>query len=1039
MCGETLYNIMVDVALGGFASLYGYNRKNFMFDGKMQQRREYQGQSMRIKQFELYREDIRELVDLTVSKMDNYLLINVILTGFCVKLFTEGRPRPGETPSWLHFLYGASIAGALMYFMLSVWLAMHASIASHSFGVRLLTQFLRLPVPTRAQMDAAQFRSTDFEGGRCRDMLRLPVLKQQLRKLNATMDDMTTNPEAQNEASDDPLNPPQTSTFSRVASFARSTSAASQTSMTEDAASAGPVAALTNDPVTESQAANEEHVQLYRRVQVNWQAYDAYARVCMSLGATQLLSGLCYFCLIMFVGENELAFPALTSCLIFVGASCLISRLDLYLAGATLRKMFIRTAVPPCAAWISMIVLKVSEAFVVRKCVDLLFVAIFALHVHWVYIAIDLAKADTHEGLALPTKFRSVLYLDVYGWIRSARQERPTHQNQATTAERVAGEPSRDVSGQAEEEMVSEKACRSLADLCRRLYFEISRELLLWQSPSVYALVSDRLEFNQRIMSCSLQFDGGVAKFADLLPAESRYAALLSGPVCEDREQQMWLKLGLQQGQRSIDYFFQPGTDKTCYSGPPPEDPVSDLDGLETRICNFCGRLGALSAVISSSSTSSRARNVNDSSAGTDQPRAAIPATDRNCRSNPEAHPSSTSGDEPASNPPGEFHHINPEVSAAVRNSVAFGCSAYAAGTFHPHADAAQPVNDSGNGQNMRNLPRPPGQMPWITVRQGSVALMFCWVLGCVWVCLEYVFELDISLSSVRDPSSKVSGVLMPEKVVSIVPPQALFNPKGLVCHPLLGPGQLFVPEAYTVHMLRPQVGNDAEWNALGPRGWDISFSNCLDKAQDFVDAGIRSMSIVCDQHRRRNANYCNAVFLGGHGEDVLRCGFKQRSNIEENSTFEHALSTAFGGPWRTLVTSEFGTWGVRQAGATLLAMQQGLASQSDFLPRMQLDAGEVVSNITQLLALQDGVGALFGLSVTGRMTAWSLKDGSQLSWQLPRHTRWVGACSAGGFLFFAGLEKSFDSLMFSIWRSAIPPELVAADAPIPRVKSAFD
>lgn len=32
------------------------------------------GQTMRVKQFELFREDIRDLMNLTVAKMDNYLI-----------------------------------------------------------------------------------------------------------------------------------------------------------------------------------------------------------------------------------------------------------------------------------------------------------------------------------------------------------------------------------------------------------------------------------------------------------------------------------------------------------------------------------------------------------------------------------------------------------------------------------------------------------------------------------------------------------------------------------------------------------------------------------------------------------------------------------------------------------------------------------------------------------------------------------------------------------------------------------------------------
>ena len=59
--------------LGGVAAqqIFKYNRENFMFDKELRIEREFQGQDMRIKQFSLYREDIEDLVDLTVGKMDH--------------------------------------------------------------------------------------------------------------------------------------------------------------------------------------------------------------------------------------------------------------------------------------------------------------------------------------------------------------------------------------------------------------------------------------------------------------------------------------------------------------------------------------------------------------------------------------------------------------------------------------------------------------------------------------------------------------------------------------------------------------------------------------------------------------------------------------------------------------------------------------------------------------------------------------------------------------------------------------------------------
>jgi hypothetical protein len=69
-----------------------------------------------------------------------------------------------------------TMCSGFLLLLLSAWLAMHASVACQSFTVRMLTQFLRLPIPTQSQLDAACPSGTDFEGYSARDGFRAPVL-----------------------------------------------------------------------------------------------------------------------------------------------------------------------------------------------------------------------------------------------------------------------------------------------------------------------------------------------------------------------------------------------------------------------------------------------------------------------------------------------------------------------------------------------------------------------------------------------------------------------------------------------------------------------------------------------------------------------------------------------------------------------------------------------------------------------------------------------------------------------------------------------
>ena len=82
---------MADVGLAammtGAQTLFTYNRDAFVFERTMIQAMTYQEQNIRIQEASLYREDLRDLFDITVKKMDNYLVINTLMLGFAISLF----------------------------------------------------------------------------------------------------------------------------------------------------------------------------------------------------------------------------------------------------------------------------------------------------------------------------------------------------------------------------------------------------------------------------------------------------------------------------------------------------------------------------------------------------------------------------------------------------------------------------------------------------------------------------------------------------------------------------------------------------------------------------------------------------------------------------------------------------------------------------------------------------------------------------------------------------------------------------------------
>ena len=241
--------------LGSVKDLFLYNRQNFGFNRGIELERVYQVQKMRIEQVELYREDIRDLFELTISKMDSYLIVNTLSLAFTMGFFYEGR-LPENTPAWLMWLWALTLLSAMVYLLLSVWFALHAVVTAQTFAVRILTQWLRLPIPSPADIRAAAPRLEDFERGAVREILRLPVL-----------------------------------------SPGEKTESAGSFSLTGAAAASARVRRNLETQYTDF----VEHFQLFRNLQVNWTGFDAYARVTMVLGTFNILYLIGYFAMAHFL------------------------------------------------------------------------------------------------------------------------------------------------------------------------------------------------------------------------------------------------------------------------------------------------------------------------------------------------------------------------------------------------------------------------------------------------------------------------------------------------------------------------------------------------------------------------------------------------------------------------------------------------------------------------------------------------------------------------------------------------------------------
>jgi hypothetical protein len=246
-------------AISGAQSLFTYNRDAFVFERTLNQARCYQQQNIRIEEAALFREDLRDLFDLTIKKMDSYLIINTLMLGFAVSIFGTAHLQD-SVPHWLFWLYSLSLAGAILFLLLSVWFSLQASLTAQSFAVRLLTQWLRLPLPTNKDIKKATTTMTDYERAGYGKVLRLPVLNK-------------TKYESSDNTGDSEIN---------------------NLSDSEGAA----IARRRSSVLVMGKELNDTrllHFQVFSQIQHQWSGYDSYSRVFMVIGVNQLIQCLGIF------------------------------------------------------------------------------------------------------------------------------------------------------------------------------------------------------------------------------------------------------------------------------------------------------------------------------------------------------------------------------------------------------------------------------------------------------------------------------------------------------------------------------------------------------------------------------------------------------------------------------------------------------------------------------------------------------------------------------------------------------------------------
>eukprot|EP00930_Biecheleria_cincta_P002874 TRINITY_DN10384_c0_g2_i1.p1 TRINITY_DN10384_c0_g2~~TRINITY_DN10384_c0_g2_i1.p1 ORF type:complete len:979 (-),score=126.63 TRINITY_DN10384_c0_g2_i1:26-2587(-) len=274
---------------------------------------------------------------------------------------------------------------------------MYASITAQSYGTRMLTQFVRLPIASQAHIARAAAAGADYEKRSLAAQLRVPFLP-------SGSYGFYDNDSAGSSSSDSEtlIGLPSDGTF---------------------------ITATQAEELTKMPAAMLDHIRFYRKMQLNWQAYDAYARVCLFAGVNSLLYCCMYWSLGSFLKGQRAAVAAFGVALIFSSIQVVLTKLDLGLDRPQVIKISALLATTPVITTAGMLLFQmIDDNHSVRwhlswQRIAMRVCAVSAHALHTVVATLMLRAATPHETTnqddhaQLPSAFHSTLFLDVFGWL----------------------------------------------------------------------------------------------------------------------------------------------------------------------------------------------------------------------------------------------------------------------------------------------------------------------------------------------------------------------------------------------------------------------------------------------------------------------------------------------------------------------------------------------------------------------------------------------------------------------------------------------
>lgn len=123
-------------------NLYSYNRNAFMTDIQVEQEHAYQEDNLRIAMHEMDREEVRDLMQNCINKINNTILVTTLILSLAGEMLFEGQIPPDCAPFVLN-AYMLCLGSAIFHLVLSIVFGLFASSEAYETSTHFLTRRIK--------------------------------------------------------------------------------------------------------------------------------------------------------------------------------------------------------------------------------------------------------------------------------------------------------------------------------------------------------------------------------------------------------------------------------------------------------------------------------------------------------------------------------------------------------------------------------------------------------------------------------------------------------------------------------------------------------------------------------------------------------------------------------------------------------------------------------------------------------------------------------------------------------------------------------